>query len=70
MSGPLVKVEELRVTYRAGRRVLEAVRGVSFAIARGRCLGVVGESGSGKSSLARAVLGLEADVGGRVEFDG
>ena len=70
MSGPLVKVEGLRVTYRAGRRALEAVRGVSFAIPRGRCLGVVGESGSGKSSLARAVLGLEAEVGGRVEFDG
>ena len=70
MSGPLMKVEELRVTYRAGRRAVEAVRGVSFEIARGRCLGVVGESGSGKSSLARAILGLEDDVSGRVSFDG
>jgi peptide/nickel transport system ATP-binding protein len=70
MSGPLLKVEDLRVTYRTGRRVVEAVRGVSFEIARGRCLGVVGESGSGKSSLARAILGLEDDVSGHVEFDG
>ena len=70
MSGPLLAVEDLRVSYRAGRRTVEAVRGVTFAAARGRCLGVVGESGSGKSSLARAILGLEERVSGRVRFDG
>jgi ABC-type oligopeptide transport system ATPase subunit len=70
MTAPLLEVENLRVTYRAGRRSLEAVRGVSFSISRGQCLGVVGESGSGKSSLARAILGLEDHVSGRVEFDG
>ncbi|MGD9780834.1 MAG: ATP-binding cassette domain-containing protein [Kiritimatiellia bacterium] len=70
MSGPLLEVENLRVAYRARRRKFEAVRGVSFEVARGRCLGVVGESGSGKSSLARAILALEDDVCGRVAFDG
>ena len=70
MSAPLLKVENLRVTYRAGGRKVVAVKGVSFEVARGRCLGVVGESGSGKSSLARAILALEDDVAGRVEFDG
>lgn len=70
MSAPLLEVEDLRVTYRAGRRTVEAVKGVSFALARGRCLGVVGESGSGKSSLARAILALEDGVAGRVRFDG
>jgi ABC-type oligopeptide transport system ATPase subunit len=70
MSAPLLQVADLRVTYCAGRRKVEAVRGVSFELARGRCLGVVGESGSGKSSLARAILGLEENVSGRVEFDG
>ena len=71
MSGPLLQVDSLRVTYGApGRRVVEAVRGVSFDVLRGRCLGVVGESGSGKSTLARAVLGLEERVDGRIEFDG
>ena len=70
MSAPLLKVEHLRVTYRAGGRNVAAVKGVSFEVARGRCLGVVGESGSGKSSLARAILALEDEVTGRVEFDG
>ncbi len=70
MSGAWMKVENLRVTYRVGRRVVEAVKDVSFEVARGRCLGVVGESGSGKSSLARAILGLEDNVSGRIELDG
>ncbi|NCD22992.1 MAG: ATP-binding cassette domain-containing protein, partial [Spartobacteria bacterium] len=62
MNAPLLEVEDLRVTYRVGHRKVEAVKGVSFSVARGRCLGVVGESGSGKSSLARAVLALEDGV--------
>lgn len=70
MSRPLVKVENLRVAYGAGRRRFEAVRGVSFQIARGGCLGVAGESGSGKSTLARALLALEEQVAGRIEFGG
>ncbi len=70
MSRLLLEVENLRVAYRAGRRTVEAVRGVLLEVARGRCLGVVGESGSGKSSLARAILALEDDVSGRVAFDG
>ena len=70
MSGPLLKVVDLHVGYRAGGHEIRAVRGVSFEIGRGRCLGVVGESGSGKSSLARAILGLEEKVSGRVEMDG
>ena len=70
MSAPLLKVENLGVTYRVGRRTVAAVKGASFEIAPGRCLGVVGESGSGKSSLARAILALEEGATGRVEFAG
>ena len=70
MSGPLLQVDNLRVAYGSGRRKVAAVRGVSFEVARGRCLGVVGESGSGKSSLARAILALEDGISGRVAFDG
>ena len=62
-----MRVEDLHVRY--GR--FEAVKGVSFAVRRGRCLGIAGESGCGKSSLARAILGLEPDAAsGRVLFGG
>ncbi|MFQ5424013.1 MAG: ABC transporter ATP-binding protein [Phycisphaerae bacterium] len=49
---------------------VEAVRGVSFTIERGRAMGLVGESGSGKTTVARAVLRLIAPAAGRVVFDG
>ena len=41
-----------------------ALRSVSFALARGKALGLVGPSGSGKSTLARCIAGFErADTG-------
>ncbi|HOD99598.1 MAG TPA: ABC transporter ATP-binding protein [Kiritimatiellia bacterium] len=70
MSTPLLTVDNLRVTYRVGRRRVAAVKGVSFSVARGQCLGIVGESGSGKSSLARAILALEPAATGQVIFAG
>lgn len=70
-SPVLLHAENVRVVYRRAGRAVEAVRGVSFDVRRGTCLGVVGESGSGKSSLARAVLGLETSAAsGDVTFDG
>ena len=53
-----------------GHETVEAVRGVSLAIAPGETLGLVGESGCGKSSLARGILRLVAPAAGRVVFDG
>jgi len=50
-------VEDLRVRFHTARRVVDAVRGVSFTVGREK-VGIVGESGSGKSTIARAILKL------------
>ncbi len=57
-EGPVLKVENLTLYFRASAGVVQAVEGVSFELARGRSLTIVGESGCGKTSLARAVLRL------------
>ena len=49
---------------------VQALRGVSFTLDRGRTLAVVGESGCGKSTLARLVTLIEQPSAGRLELDG
>jgi oligopeptide/dipeptide ABC transporter ATP-binding protein len=71
----LLEVNDLVQTYvvnspGTGRRVVQAVSGVSFTMRAGETLTLVGESGCGKSSLARAVLQLPRPTSGSVEFKG
>ncbi|GAA2585741.1 ABC transporter ATP-binding protein [Actinomadura fulvescens] len=60
-AAPLVAVEDLTVVFTAGRRRVEAVRGVSFRIRPGQVVAIVGESGSGKSVTARSLVGLAGE---------
>jgi ATP-binding cassette subfamily C exporter for protease/lipase len=46
------------------------LKGVSFQIQSGDCLGVIGPSGSGKSTLARLVVGVWRAAVGKVRLDG
>ena len=55
---PLLEVKDLSVCFRSEGRVVEAVKGVSFSIARGETVSLVGESGSGKSASAMSILQL------------
>lgn len=55
---PLVRVEDLHVTFTRKGSEVRSLRGVSLEIGRGEILGLVGESGSGKSVLGLAMLGL------------
>jgi peptide/nickel transport system ATP-binding protein len=58
LEGPLLEVEDLKTHFRSSRGLVQAVDGVSFALERGRTLGIVGESGCGKTVLSRSVMGL------------
>ena len=62
----LLEVSNLRVRYGS----FEAVKGVSFTLARGEIVGIVGESGSGKSTIARVLTGLEKPFAGDITFSG
>ena len=71
--GPILRVEDLHVAYRARRRRTKpvlAVDGVSFEVRSGEVLALVGESGCGKTSIARALLRLVEPSAGRIEFRG
>ncbi len=70
----LLTVEDLHVRFaKPGGGIVEAVRGISFAVGRER-VGIVGESGSGKSMTGRSILRLVRPPGRvaarRMEFDG
>ncbi len=51
-------------------RVVRAVDGISFSLAKGGVLGIVGESGCGKSTLGRLILGLLPTTSGDIRVEG
>jgi microcin C transport system ATP-binding protein len=55
---PLVDVRDLSVTFAAGPATVEAVKHVSFNVAKGEIVALVGESGSGKTVSALSILRL------------
>ena len=69
----LLEVTDLHVTLHTARGPADALRGVSFRLARGQTLGLIGESGCGKSITALALMGLLPEgalVRGSMRFDG
>ncbi|TVQ22333.1 MAG: ABC transporter ATP-binding protein [Spirochaetaceae bacterium] len=61
----LVEVRNLQTHFFTDRGIVKAVDGVSFAVPKGKTIGIVGESGSGKSITARSLMSL-IDPPGRI----
>jgi peptide/nickel transport system ATP-binding protein len=53
-----------------GREEYQAVKGVSFQLAKGKTLGLVGESGSGKTTIGLLLMRLQQATGGSARIDG
>ena len=76
MSMPVLEVRDLKRDYvTAGgffrpARVVHAVKGVNFKLAKGKTLAVVGESGCGKSTLARMITLIDQQTSGEILIDG
>ncbi len=74
MSDSLLEVKNLHTYFKTRNGTVKAVNDVSYAIERGKTLGIVGESGSGKSVSAMSILRLlDANgyiAGGTITFDG
>jgi microcin C transport system ATP-binding protein len=73
--GPVsvLEVKDLWVRFRQDGRVIEAVKGVSFAVGKGETVALVGESGSGKSVTALSTVALlpdSAEVAGSITYNG
>ena len=70
---PVFELNDLHVSLQSHHQEIELVRGVSFAVAPGECLGILGESGSGKSMSMKAAMGLldhSFHVKGSAQFQG
>ncbi len=67
---PLVQVENLEKSYRLGKVVVHALRGVSLTLHQGEFVVVRGPSGSGKTTLLNIVGTLDKPSSGRVLMEG
>jgi branched-chain amino acid transport system ATP-binding protein len=62
----MLRIEELRSGYTS----IDVLKGVSITVPDNAIVGVLGPNGAGKTALLRAISGLNAVRGGRIDFDG
>jgi len=69
-AAPILAAREVTKRYELGRTTVEALRGVSMAVAPGEFVALMGPSGSGKSTLLQLLGGLDQPTTGAVVFEG
>ncbi|MCS7115031.1 MAG: ABC transporter ATP-binding protein [Nitrososphaerota archaeon] len=66
----ILEVQRVKKSYRMGKVVVPALRGVSFKVEEGEFLTIFGPSGSGKSTLLHLMGGLDRPDEGEILIDG
>ncbi|KAJ52406.1 putative ABC transport system ATP-binding protein [Clostridium tetanomorphum] len=66
----ILEVKNLSKVYGSGENKVQALKNVSFKVAKGEFVAIVGESGSGKSTLLNEIGGLDTPTSGKVIIDG
>ncbi len=72
MTQPVLTVQELKKTFKVGftRKVVEAVRGISFEVGQGEIFGFLGPNGAGKTTTIKTIMDLIRPTSGTVRIFG
>lgn len=62
----MLQIDSIEMSYGA----IQAIRGVSFSVAKGEVVAIIGANGAGKSTLLKGVAGIEPLKQGRIIWNG
>lgn len=66
MSDTILEIKNLQVSYGG----INAVKGVSFSVEKGKIVTLVGSNGAGKSTILRAISGIVKPASGEILING
>lgn len=67
---PVIKITDLRKSYKNGSETNEVLKGINLEIAPGQIIGYIGPNGAGKSTTVKIMCGLIGSFRGEVEIAG
>jgi len=66
-GAPALRLEDVRRSFRVGKRVVKAIDGITASAAQGAVTGLIGPDGAGKTTLMRLIAGLLRADAGKIE---
>ena len=67
---PVIDVQDLHASYGSGKQKKEALKGITFTVNAGECVGFIGGNGAGKSTTMKHLLGFRFPDKGEVNLFG